>query len=100
MHQFLFCTLVMAKPDNLPYSNVGLSMWLGYPVRSCCLLIAVNPKRIHKSKAAAAAEADRESKRSKAVSADQALAEAKAAALASGWDSDDDFETLPKRWRQ
>jgi hypothetical protein len=31
------------------------------------------------------------------VSADQALAEAKAAALASGWDSDDDFETLPKR---
>ncbi|KAL0048213.1 hypothetical protein WJX82_010153 [Trebouxia sp. C0006] len=58
---------------------------------------AVNPKRIQKSKAAAAAEADRESKRSKAVSADQALAAAKAAALASGWDSNDDFETLPKR---
>ena len=57
----------------------------------------MNPKRIHKSKAAAAAEADRNSKRSKALPADQALAEAKAAALASGWDSDDDFETLPRR---
>ncbi len=64
---------------------------------SCSYLLVVNPKRIHKSKAAAAAEADRESKRSKAVPADQALAEARAAAIASGWDSDDDFETLPKR---
>ena len=60
-------------------------------------LVAVNPRRIHKSKAVAAAEADRESKRSKAVSAEQALAEARATALASGWDSDDDFEPLPRR---
>ncbi|KAL3155167.1 hypothetical protein ABBQ32_013108 [Trebouxia sp. C0010 RCD-2024] len=57
----------------------------------------VNPKRILKSKARAAAEADREAKRSKALTSSQALAEAKAAALASGWDTDDDFETLPRR---
>ena len=61
------------------------------------LLLAVNPKRILKSKARAAAEADRDAKRSKALTTNQALAEAKAAALASGWGSDDDFETLRKR---
>ena len=58
---------------------------------------AVNPKRIMKSKAAAAAEAERESKRSRALTSKEALAEAKAAALAADWGSDDDFETLPKR---
>ena len=66
-----------------------------YHLKEGC--VAVNPKRIHKSKAAAAAQADRESKRSKVVPAGQALAEAKAAALACSWDSDDDFEMLPRR---
>ena len=61
------------------------------------MLLAVNPKRILKSKAAAAAEAERGNKRSKAMTSKEALAEAKAAALAADWSSDDDFETLPKR---
>lgn len=80
---------------NLPATHDGLLSLCG-PVLAwwCC---AVNPKRILKSKARAAAEADRDAKRSKALTTSQALAEAKAAALASGWDTDDDFETLPRR---
>ncbi len=32
--------LVMAKPENLQYSNVGMSMWLGYPVEGEKLVLA------------------------------------------------------------
>lgn len=88
----LACCLSCSEPkagDRLPLLRGILSQPVGCH--------AVNPKRILKSKARAAAEADREAKRSKALTSSQALAEAKAAALASGWDTDDDFETLPRR---
>ena len=61
------------------------------------MLSAVNPKRILKSRAAAAAEAERESKRSKALTCKEAQAAAMATDLSSDENSDDDFAMLPKR---